>query len=133
MSISELVHLSQKPVIIEEGKNMSAPQPGIASLVNPIDLSAEMGISFDVLAKAAHADVRELVANPTLSSWQPGLRTVAVLWHDLTAAFGGEENARVFLKLNRPELINETPLYYLQRGEPEIVQNLVNAMREMLP
>jgi hypothetical protein len=61
------------------------------------------------------------------------LRPIADLWRDLSATFGGEENARLFLSVRRPELMDQAPLYYLERGEPQIVQNLVDAMREMLP
>lgn len=133
MSISEIVDVCQKPAIIE-GRDMSAAaQPGIAALIDPIDLSAKMGITFESLARAARTDAHDLAANPTLIAWQLRLRKVGDLWDDLAAAFGGEENARLFLTLHRPELLNQTPLYYLERGEPEIVQSLVDAMREMLP
>ena len=71
--------------------------------------------------------------NSTQIKWQPNLQVLADLWRDLSTAFGGEENARIFLSLRRPELMDQPPVYYLERGEPEIVQNLVDAMREMLP
>jgi hypothetical protein len=117
-----------------ERRDMSAVglQFAIKDPVNPFDLSAQMGISLETLSKATHVDLNDLAANPTAHS-QARLRPVANLWLDLTATFGGGENAKLFLNLDRPELMDKTPLYYLEQGEPEIVQHLVHAIREMLP
>ena len=112
---------------------MSAPTQGMAVLIDASELSAKMGISIETLSKAAHADTGDWATNSTQIKWQPSLQVIAGLWRDLSATFGGEENARIFLGLRRPELMDQAPVYYLERGEPEIVQNLVNAMREMLP
>ena len=98
-----------------------------------MDLAGKMGLPLDTLSRAVRAESTDLAANPRLNQWQPGLRAVANLWGDLTAMFGGEENARLFMKRKRPELMDQTPLHYLEQGEPEVVQNLVHAMREMLP
>jgi len=132
MSISKLVEVSRESVIIES-RNMSAPTQGMAVLIDASELSAKMGISMETLSKAAHTDTGDWATNPNQIKWQPSLQVIADLWRDLSATFGGEENARLFLSLRRPELMDQPPLYYLERGEPEIVQNLVDAMREMLP
>ncbi len=105
----------------------------MAVLIDASELSVKMGISMETLSKAAHTDTSDWATSPNQIKWQLGLRPIADLWRDLAATFGGEENARIFLGLRRPELMDQPPLYYLERGEPEIVQNLVNAMREMLP
>jgi len=112
---------------------MSAPTQGMAVFIDASELSAKMGISMETLSNAAHADTGDWAANTTQIKWQPSLQVIAQLWRDLATTFGGEENARLFLSLRRPELMDQPPVYYLERGEPEIVQNLVKAMREMLP
>jgi uncharacterized protein (DUF2384 family) len=129
----------RKTGIIEGVHDMSATGVQFGSLrltgdpVNAMDLAGKMGLPLDTLSRAVRAESADLAANPRLNQWQPSLREVANLWGDLTAMFGGEENARQFMRRKRPELMDETPLHYLERGEPEIVQNLVHAMREMLP
>ncbi len=129
MSISKVVEVSRESVIIAS-RDMSATTQGMAVLIDASELSAKMGISMETLSKAAHAD---WATNPAQIKWQPSLRVIADLWSDLATTFGSEANARIFLGIRRPELMDQAPLYYLERGEPEIVQNLVNAMREMLP
>ena len=80
------------------------------------------------LCSAVHTDVAHL-ADPGSLSWRP----IANLWREISALFGGEDNARRFLNQPRPELAGETPLHFLNTGEPGIVHNLVVAIREMLP
>jgi uncharacterized protein (DUF2384 family) len=92
-----------------------------------------MGISLATLSQAAHADLRDLSANPRLNQWQSGLRVVANLWADISSTYGGEHNARLFLNQPRPELMDRTPLDYLENGEPEVVHNFIFAIKEMLP
>lgn len=101
--------------------------------VNAVALSAKMGISLGILSQAAHVEQQRFEANPMSKEWQAGLRTVADLWDDLTATFGGEENAKAFLARRRPELMDETPVHYLELGEPGVVQALVHSIKEMLP
>jgi uncharacterized protein (DUF2384 family) len=134
-----LLETLAKTLIIEGVHDMSAVGLQFGSLklagdpINAMDLAGKMGLPLDTLSRAVRAESTDLAANPRLNQWQPGLRAVANLWGDLTAMFGGEENARLFMKRKRPELMDQTPLHYLEQGEPEVVQNLVHAMREMLP
>jgi uncharacterized protein (DUF2384 family) len=129
----------RKTEIMESVHNMSAAGVQFGSLrltgdpVNAMDLAGRMDLPLETLSRAVRAESSDLAANPRLNQWQPSLRVVANLWGDLTAMFGGEENARLFIRRKRPELMDQTPLHYLEQGEPEIVQNLVHAMREMLP
>ncbi len=132
MSISKVVEVSRESVIMGS-RDMSAPTQGMAVLIDASELSAKMGISMQTLSKAAHANTGDWATNSTQINWQPSLQVIASLWRDLSTTFGGEENARIFLSLPRAELMDQAPMYYLERGEPEIVQNLVDAMREMLP
>ena len=138
MSIS-ILEMVRKTRIIEIVEDMSAVGLQFASLkpqgdpINAIDLAGKMGLRLETLSQAARAEAADLAANPRLNQWQPGLRAVANLWDDLTAMFGGDENAKLFLRRSRPELMDLTPLHYLEQGEPEVVHNLVYAMREMLP
>jgi uncharacterized protein (DUF2384 family) len=101
--------------------------------VNPLELSARMGISLDTLARAARANTPAFLPDPNSTDWQSGLRTVADLWDDLNVLYGGQHNAKAFLAGRRPELMDETPIHYLKLGEPEVIQNLVHAITEMLP
>ena len=100
----------------------------VSEPVTASELVDRMGISFETLCHAVQTDLANLDDGGP-HSW----RTIASLWKEMTALFGGEENARRFLNQPRPELADETPLHYLDSGEPEIVTNLVFAMREMLP
>ncbi len=94
-------------VAIIEGRHMSAVglQFAITDPLNPANLSAKMGISLDTLFRAAHANVNDWVPNSTESQRLTCLQPVANLWNDLAATFGGEENAKLFLHLRRPELM----------------------------
>jgi hypothetical protein len=132
MSIRKVLEVSRESVIMGGG-DMSAPTQGMAVLIDASELSGKMGISMETLSRAARADTGDWATSPTQIQWQQSLRPIADLWRDLSATFGGEENARLFLSVRRPELMDQAPLYYLERGEPQIVQNLVDAMREMLP
>jgi uncharacterized protein (DUF2384 family) len=55
------------------------------------------------------------------------------LWDNLVSLFGDEEDARAFLTQQRPELRGQSPVHYLEEGRPDVIRNLVLAMRESLP
>jgi uncharacterized protein (DUF2384 family) len=108
---------------------MSAVSQVLASEpVSAQELVTRMGVSFATLCSAIHTDVAHL-SDSDPSSWRP----IANLWRETSALFGGEDNARTFLNQPRPELGGETPLHFLNTGEPGVVHNLVIAIREMLP
>jgi uncharacterized protein (DUF2384 family) len=61
------------------------------------------------------------------------LEPVIALWDEIVTLFGTEQQARKFLVQKRPELQNQPPLYYFEHAQLEVVANLIDAMREMLP
>ena len=115
--------------------NRSEPMPAhaVALSVNPSDLAERMGISLEALSSAVHVPSEQLRNNPRNPNWQPKLEPIIALWDEMVTLFGTEQQARKFLVQKRPELQNQPPLYYLENAQLEVVANLVNAMREMLP
>jgi hypothetical protein len=111
---------------------MSAPSAAVNS-VNALNLASRMDIGIDILSHAIGVDSSELSSNPRDPKLQEKLMTVVALWDDLVILAGDEAQARLFLKQQRPELQGNSPVYYLQRGRPNVVRNLVFAMLEMLP
>ena len=109
------------------------PAPPLVEPVNALDLSSRMGLSIELLARAIGADARALTNEPRGQQWQSDLLMMAELWQELLILFGTEENARLFLASQRPEIRGRTGISYLEEGRPKVVLNLVWALREMLP
>ncbi len=129
----ELSIRSGRSAILEVVRFMSArPQPEFEP-VNAIDLAARMGMGSEILAQAIRVDASSLAANPRGQQWQPQLRELVELWQNVVSLFGDEADARAFLFEERPELRGKTPVKYFEEGRPQVVRNLVLAMRESLP
>lgn len=56
-----------------------------------------------------------------------------ILWGEIVAMFGNEERARLFLEQKRPELEGKRPIDCIERGDTAAVENLLFAIRELLP
>jgi hypothetical protein len=84
------------------------------------ELAARMGITEDTLSRAIGSDLS-------------GLTVINELWQNLLAAFGSERRVHSFLHEENPELGDKAPVYFLDQGEPQVVLNLVYAIRENLP
>lgn len=112
---------------------MSAPAQAGLKAVNALDLASKMGVSVEILSHAIGIDPAVLVQNPRGSERDKELGMISELWENLLVLVGDEGRARLFLNQQHPELADQAPIYYLERGKPEVVLNLVFAMREMLP
>jgi uncharacterized protein (DUF2384 family) len=112
---------------------MSSPGTALAEPINALDLATRMGISLDVLSAATNVNIDELRDNPRSNQGQDALRKLASIWDQIVIVFGNEARGRVFLEQERPELEDKSPIYYLKNGRRGVVENLVFAIREMLP
>jgi Protein of unknown function (DUF2384) len=130
---TEFVSARKKSEILK-GRYMAAqPQPHRVEPVNALDLADKMGVGLETIARAIGADPEAISKNPRDPSKEQELRVVSGLWQDLIVLVGDEKDARLFLTQRRSELKGKRPVDFLDQGKPQVVLNLIGAMREMIP
>lgn len=82
---------------------------------------------------AAHMGISEETLNRALGKDRKNQGVVNELSTNLNVLFGSTERVGSFLHEENPELEDRTPVDYLENGEPQVVLNLVHAIRENLP
>lgn len=123
---------SKRSAILEHAVLMATPLIA-PKLLNPLALASRMGISLETLSRATGTQPNNLSANPRDPERVKELEIIEELWTNLIALFGDQTHAQAFLREHNPELNDLRPIDYFERGQPQVVLNLVYAMRELLP
>jgi transcriptional regulator with XRE-family HTH domain len=98
-----------------------------------LKMAKVLGVSNSQMAQILGVSRQGLSKTPTSARLQPELQRLDGLLVRLKTLTGSLENTRIWLKTGHPDFAGKAPLEYLQEGNIEAVENLVEAIEIGLP